>query len=140
MVVGVVMIVIYYTGWDYWQRGFGHQDLRDAGLAAGFDSSVGGGVRANIETLEVRGGTYIVTQIALAGPLQLLKACDLIRSRIPPELGLENTLKDLLRKIEAKDRWHPISEYRGQEHEVMYLIRMDCLDFSPRKGSLRPKC
>lgn len=139
VIVGAALVVIFYSGWDLWRRGFGQQDFSESSFGGGFDNSTASGVWANVETFQARGCATAISQIALASPLQFLKAHDLIRSRIAPDRGLESTLKDLLRKIEAKDRWHPIAEYRGRETEVMYLVRMGIVEFSARKGLLRPK-
>lgn len=136
-VVGLSMVAVFWTGWDLWRRGFSYQDFADSSFATGFDTSTAGGVHANLATYEARGAGYLLSQIALSAPLQFLKAGDLLRSRITPDLGLESELESLLEKIRAKNRWHPITDYPDRRIEVMYLVRMGLADFSPRKGSLK---
>ncbi|MCB1231962.1 MAG: hypothetical protein KDN19_16960 [Verrucomicrobiae bacterium] len=128
-----------WTGWDLWHRGFGSQDFLESDFANGFDRSSASGMWANHQIAEARGLSYVVSQIALAGPLQLLKAYDLIRSRIVAERGLETNLETTLQSIESKRGWQPIANYRGKESEVMYLIRLGKLEFSPRKGVIKAK-
>ncbi|MCB1092360.1 MAG: hypothetical protein KDL87_12565 [Verrucomicrobiae bacterium] len=133
------LVVAYFSGWDLWRRGFGLPAAEDSDLLRGLDSSTFSGTWTNYQTLEIRGYTFLLIQLALSAPLQWLRAWDLHRSKIPNELGLESHLQDLLRQVESKNRWHPITDYRGDESGIMYLVRMGRIDFSPRKGVLKSK-
>ena len=134
-----VLVIVFYTGWDRWRRGFGQAEFSESFFAESFDNSVGGGMHANLALADDRIIGYVVTAIALAAPLQLLKTYDLVRSLIPNHAALELSLKRLLGTIESMGRWHAITDYTGQEREIMYLVRMGKIDFSPRRGSLRAK-
>jgi hypothetical protein len=131
------MFGVFWTGWDLWRRGFGQQDFLDSEFSAGFDRSTASGCWANYQTADARGASYLMSQVALAAPIQLLKGFDLLRSRIEIQPGLNAELEVLLEMIRRRKAWHPISEYGQRSIHVAYLIRMGKVDFSPRKGVIK---
>ncbi len=100
--------------------------------------STGGGSYVQAEyAWNVGAPAYVISQIVLAGPLQLLKAWKRYRTLIPNNGRLEADLKALLDEVRAIGRWHEISSYPGREQQVGYLIRMNKVEFSPRTGKLK---
>ena len=82
---------------------------------------------------------YILTQIFLSAPLQWLKARDRLRSLITENPELEQRLKVLLEDIDNTSRWHSIKNYQDQSQALTYLVQMDAIQFSPRKGLIHRK-
>jgi hypothetical protein len=87
----------------------------------------------------ITGPAYLLTQIFLVGPLQILGAYERCRNLIGPDSALEPRLRELLSRIKAKNKWEGISDYPEQEREVALLIRMGKLDFSRTKARFRAK-
>ena len=82
---------------------------------------------------------YMLSQIFLAGPLRVLRAFEHWKSRIPNSPVLENELIALHGQLRAKNKWLPVSEFVGREQHIVYLARLDLIDWSPRKGTLRAR-
>jgi hypothetical protein len=87
----------------------------------------------------VTGPAYIVSRIALAAPLRLLRAIDCFQAILPPDAELEAELMRCLDQIKSVNRWQDVAAYHGHEREISLLIRMELLDYSPRTGKIRAR-
>ncbi len=85
----------------------------------------------------VTGPSYMLSQIFLAGPIQLMKAIGRFRSLIPYSDTLKARIQRQLEKIETAKKWQDLSEYRDNALETLYLIRMNKVQYSPRKIRIR---
>lgn len=80
---------------------------------------------------------YLLTTLFLAGPIQLMQAYDHFQSRIPDEHGLETKLINLLTHLKQIDQWQDFNAHQGHERELIFLIKMGEVDYSPHKGKIR---
>jgi uncharacterized membrane protein len=131
----VVLVVI--LGILEHRRGGGHRDYHETDLFPGFDRSTGSGYWANARVQEVTAPAYFLSQIFLAAPLQVLRGLERLHSRLPGTRDLEERLTTLLETVNANPSWHPLRGYGDRAGEIGYLIRMEKVQFSPRKGSVR---
>lgn len=131
----VVLVVI--LGILEHRRGGGHSDYHETDLFPGFDRSTGSGYWANSRVQEVTAPAYFLSQIFLAAPLQVLQGLDRLHSRLPGTRDLEERLASLLETVNANPSWHPLRGYGDRAEEIGYLIRMEKVQFSPRKGTVR---
>ncbi len=53
--------------------------------------------------------------------------------------GLSQRLNVLLEDIDSTSKWHPIKNYQDQSQALTYLLQMDAIQFSPRKGLIHRK-
>ncbi|MEM7144596.1 MAG: hypothetical protein AAF591_05645 [Verrucomicrobiota bacterium] len=136
-VVLVGLLGLTISGWRKWLKGEGHDEYAETDLYFGLSTETSGAYVVEHYATRVTGPAYFLSQLFLAGPLQLLKGWARLRRLIPREAGLEGKLEALRREIEARGKWHSASEYSGRERELAYLVRMGLVDFSPRKGSVR---
>lgn len=119
------------------RRGGGHADFHETDLYPGFDLSSGSGYWANVRVQEVTAPAYFLSQIFLAAPLQILRGMDRLRSRLPESLDLQQRLASLLETVNANPAWHPLQTYADRSEEIGCLVRMEKIQFSPRKGTVR---
>ncbi len=137
-VASVCLLFVMVFGIFEFRRGGGHHGYHESDLYPGFDLSTGSGYLANHRVQEVTAPAYILSQIFLAAPMQLMKGIDRIQSRIPETEDLERRLDSLLREVNATPKWHPLLTYANRAEEIGYLIRMEKIQFSPNKGTVRP--
>lgn len=119
------------------RRGGGHSDYHETDLFPGFDRTTGSGYWANTRVQEVTAPAYFLSQLFLAAPLQVLHGMERLRSRLPATMELEQHLTSLLETVNANSSWHPLRGYGDRAEEIGYLIRMEKVQFSPRKGTVR---
>jgi len=138
--VGLIMVINFVSGHFAWRRGFGHSEYHETDLFidAGIGLS-GAGTVGSLYIARATGPAYLVSQIALAAPLRLLKGRQELRYRVPVRNDFEDRLRGLLNAITDKKRWHSIASYRNLSEEFACLVRLNAVDFSPRKGSVKAR-
>lgn len=99
----------------------------------------GGSAFIHAEASKIVAPAIILVQVFLSAPLQLLEGIDRFRSLLRYSSQLETDLHQLLSEVNAKKKWHPVKNYAGREQQLACLIRMNRIDFSPRKGTVSPK-
>jgi hypothetical protein len=87
----------------------------------------------------ITGPAYVLSQLFLSGPLQLMKGVSRFRSLIKPDAAFEARLVEMLEALRLKKTWHPATAYAGREKELSALISMDRVEYSPRKGTVHTK-
>jgi hypothetical protein len=128
-----VLVIIGVGGFLRWKNGEGFYGYADSSFFTNFEPLSGGAIAVDRGLHRVTGPAYILSQIFLLGPLQLLSAYGHFRSMIPQDQALERGLEDLLVEIRSKKKWEEIVNYPGREKEVALLIRIGKLDFSRTK-------
>ena len=83
--------------------------------------------------------SYILGQIFLAGPLQILRGLEQLRARIPYSARLENELIAFRDELRTTRRWLLVSDFKDREKHIAYLARLKLVDFSPRKGTFKAR-
>ena len=137
LAIGAVTFILIY-GIIQFRRGAGHSAFHETDLYPGFDLSFTSGYLANYRIQQVTAPAYFLSQFFLAAPLQLMEGITRLRSRIEESHGLETELTSVLDRVNATQKWHPLSLYTHCATEVGYLIRMGKVQFSPNKGTVRP--
>lgn len=82
---------------------------------------------------------HIFTNTLIAAPIQLRKAYNHFQLLIPDEHGLEGKLSSLLKALQKIGKWHHFDAHPGHERELIFLINMGKVDYSPMKGKIRAK-
>ncbi len=136
-IAGGAAFLVMVVGWIRGKRGRGHYGFGESGLHVQLEPVGGGAVMSNIYAQRVTAPTYVLGQLFLAAPLQFLKAWHCFHSRIPENPVLEEQMKGLLEEIRAKGKWQDMAAYQDRMQELLYLIRLGAVEFSPRKGRIR---
>ena len=138
--VVVVMLINFVTGHMAWRRGVGHSGYHETDLF--IDAGIGltgTGTVGSLYIARATGPAYLVSQIALAAPLRLFKGLQDLRYRVADNREFEQRLRGLLDIITSKKRWHPIAPYRELSAEFACLVRLEAVDFSARKGTVKAR-
>ena len=139
LVVAIVLIN-FVTGYLAWRRGIGHSDYHESDLFVGGGLGLtAGSTVGSIYAARASVPAYLLSQIALAAPLRLFKGIRELRLRAPVSQELENRIRGLLDEITDKKRWHSVAPYRDRAEEFACLVRLDAIDFSPRKGTVKAR-
>jgi hypothetical protein len=133
----LALACITFSGWRTWKKGEGFQSYSESAFYHDF----GGGAKTagDHRGAKMTGLAYVLSQAFLAGPLLMLRSLHRIRTRVPEEAGLEQKLAHLLAVLHAANKWQGLSDYPGQEREVLLLNLMKKIDFSQHKGNARFK-
>jgi len=130
------MIFIIYKGVQRWRMGVGNLTISEAS----FQLPESSGLMMNIADSKLRQNVafgYIFNSFFLAAPLQMMKAYDHFNGLIPTEFGLDAKLQALLKTITDVNKWQNFTDYPGQERELIFLINMGKVDYSPTKGKIK---
>lgn len=136
-IAAVAVGIIFVSGMTHHARGLSHSGYEESSLYPDLPIETGGAAVVDFYTHRVTGCAYLLSQFFLAGPLQLCRGIARFRSRIRDEPGLDQRLTETLESIESADRWQPLGDYRDRAQEVVYLIRMNRIQYSSRKGRVR---
>lgn len=135
--IGAVAL-IYWEGFRRTKNGQGLDEFAESPLYLGLDWSNGGAMLVEMEVARVTGPAYALVQLFLCGPLQLLKCRAYLASRIEPHAGLAQNLQHLLDRIVQNGKWHRVETYHAEYPELRQLVSMELVDFSARKGLVKP--
>ena len=140
-VAAVALAGITFSGWRTWKNGEGFQSYTESAFYHDFGGAAETAAAHAVDHhgAKITGPAYVLSQAFLAGPLLLLKGIDRFRNRVPQEVGLDQKLVCLLAVLHAANKWQGLSDYPGQEREVLLLARMKKVDFSAHKGQARFK-
>lgn len=141
LVALVVLVGITFSGWRTWQNGQGFQTYAESALYhdLGGAADTAGAHVVDHYMGKVTGPAHVLSQLFLGGPLLLLRGLHRFRRLVPNEDGLDQKLTRLLAVLHAANKWQGLSDYPGQEREVLLLGHMKKIDFSSHKGQARFK-
>lgn len=125
------------TGYGMWRRGENPEDLPFPG--PDIEPVSGGAWAVRNRVLRVTGTAYFLTQVFLAGPLQILKGIGQLRSVIRYSPQYEARLGELLGAIRAEPRWLSLESVEEYRREASDLIRMGYLDFAAKEGKIKAR-
>jgi hypothetical protein len=134
-VVGVAIVCM--VGYLRHRKGQGHYGFHESGMHVNFETVSSGAFVTNFYAQRITAPAFLLGQIFLAAPLQLLKGIRYLKERVPREHGLEQKLEVLLTEVRAKAKWHGVKDYQDRMQEMLYLVRLDKVEFSPRQGRVR---
>ncbi|HCN30918.1 MAG TPA: hypothetical protein DIT64_19815 [Verrucomicrobiales bacterium] len=129
----------WVTGYGRWKTGGGLFSYHESALYHDLDGETAGACVADFYAHRVTGPAYMLGQVFMAGPLSILRAWTLLRSRLPVTPGLEKALEDTLAMLQAANKWQGLDEYPANKKEILHLAQMDLIDFSAFKGAPRFK-
>jgi hypothetical protein len=140
-VAAVALAGITFSGWRTWQNG---QDFQTYAESALYHDLGGAADTAGAHVVDhymgkVTGPAHVLSQLFLGGPLLLFRGLHRFRRLVPNEDGLDQKLARLLAVLHAANKWQGLSDYPGQEREVLLLAHMKKIDFSAHKGQARFK-
>ena len=127
---------IIHKGVQRWKMGVGNLTLSEASIQLPESS----GLMMNIADSKLRKNVafnYILTSFFLAAPLQMMQSYGHFNSTIPDEHGLETKLQSLLKTLQQINKWQDFTAYPGHERELIFLINMRKVDYSPAKGKIK---
>jgi hypothetical protein len=133
----IIMIII---GLRRSQDGPGYYSLAESGIhAPDSESNVW---NRRLATQDRRGNAlffHVFSNTLIAAPIQLRKAYNHFQRLVPNEHGLEIKLTTLLTTLQNIGKWHDFDAHPGHERELIFLINMGKVDYSPMKGKIRAK-
>ena len=132
----ICIIAIAVTGFKRWQMGVGNLTMTEASIPT-LDTHPLLASMSDKRMVQSATINYILATFFLAAPLQMLKAYEHLRLRIPEEHGLEMHMLELLADIQRVGKWHDFSNYPGRERELIFLINMGKVDYSSQKGRIK---
>lgn len=127
---------IIYKGVQRWKMGVGNLSLSEASIQLPESS----GLMMNIADTKLRQNAvfhYLISSFFLAAPLQMMRAYGHFTGTIPDEHGLEAKLQTLLNALQQTNKWQDFHAYPGHERELIFLINMGKVDYSPAKGKIK---
>jgi len=139
LIAGLCCALIAVTGWLRWKSGGGYHLFHESGMMPKGEPHSGIAWEVQRTANRIGAWSYLLGQIFLAGPLQILSAFDRLRMRIPNAPTLEAELLTFRDQLREKNRWLPIAGFSGREQHVAYLARLGLVDFSERKGTLKAR-
>ena len=85
----------------------------------------------------VTGPAYFLTILFLSAPMQMIKAYEHFQAVIPLDSQLEQRMIQLLAEIQSTNKWQDFNAHPGHERELIFLIKMGKVEYSPQKGRIR---
>ena len=139
LIAWICVASIALVGYLRWRKGGGYHHFHESGMMPTVEPHTGLGLEVHTKANRLGAWAYLLGQLFLAGPLQILGAYDRLQRRIPDSPLLENELIAFRDKLRAKNRWLPISDFTDREQQLAYLSRLGLVDFSPRKGTFKAR-
>lgn len=140
--IGIIALAgVTWSGYRTWKRGEGFKSYVESSLHTNLSSSAdtAGAEVVDYYTQRITGPAYVLSQIFLGGPLFALRGLRHFKQLLPNETGLEQKLHAMLGILQKANKWQSITEYPGQEREILMLAQMKKIDFSAHKGIPRFK-
>jgi len=135
------LVGVTWSGYHTWKRGQGFQTYIESALYHNLAGAAdtGGAEVVDYYARQVTGPAFVLSQIFLGGPLFALRGLRHFKQLLPNEAGLEQKLHSMLGVLRQANKWQSITEYPGQEREILMLAQMKQIDFSAHKGTPRFK-
>ncbi len=134
---GVLLTII--CGHQVWRTRGGLFSYHESAFYQQYDFVSGGAVVVDHYVHRVTAPAYVIAQIMLAGPLQVLRTATLIASLLPSDTDSERRHAEALAALKAANKWQSIAEYPEMRLEILHLAQMGLIDFSAHKGVPRIK-
>jgi hypothetical protein len=137
----VGLLGITWSGYGTWKRGRGFQSYVESSLYTNLSASAdtAGAAVVDYYTQRITGPAHVLSQIFLGGPLFALKGFRHFQQMLPNEAGLEQKLHATLSILRKANKWQSMTDYPGQERDILMLAQMKQIDFSAHKGTPRFK-
>lgn len=138
--IGIIgLAATWISGYKTWKEKGGLYSYHQSGLYHDLEEDTPGAWMVGLHTHRITGPAYILGQLFMAGPLSILRARTLLASRIDASPALEANLVSTLHILRTAGKWQGLQEHPGLRDEILYLARMELIDFSDHKGTPRFK-
>ena len=127
------------SGYNSWKTRGGGFSYHESGLYHQLEYIGGGAFTVDRLAHRVSVPAYVLSQVFMEGPMNLLKAWELWHSLIPESAELEARLEETLGALRKANKWQNLREYPSSKKEILYLAQMGFLDYSAFKGEPRFK-
>lgn len=138
-----ILITVGGTGFVYlvgllhcWrENGFalpGPTDLFEQGSF----SSQAGFAEKHVNSYATNAAAGLVT-LFYAAPTRMIRAIQCLTDLIRFSPTLEQDLEKMLLRIKSVGEWHDARKYRAESFLMLYLVKMEQVDFSPHKGRIK---
>jgi hypothetical protein len=134
-ITAAVLLVITISGWKQHRSGQ-DPDMNDAVMWKG-DVETFGAAEMQYRVNQVSSSAWLLSSLFTAGPLGILRACDLWKSCLPVDDDLERRMSLLLRELKSRNQWVSADSFRDHWEPLSALIRTGHVEFSSIKGRLR---
>lgn len=136
-VVGVCLVG--FSGYRTWKTKGGLHSYHESAFYHDLGEGSGGAVMVDFYAHRVTAPAHLLNQLFLSGPLRLLEAWTLFKSRLPNDPDLESQLQKALATLKVANKWQSLSDYPSQRNEILHLAQIGLVDFSAHKGEPRIK-
>lgn len=136
--LGCVLCVLF-SGYRRWKNGADEFAVGESFISNQLDPDSGGAWGTQNYVNRITGPAFYLTAIFLAAPDQLFKAWDHFQSTIPLDDALEQRMLDLLDRLKQINKWQNFNTHQGVERELIFLIKMGQVQYSPQKGRIKAR-
>lgn len=133
----LLVVLVYVLGFIDLARHGGLRSYHYSSLYFDFDLSTASGTVTDYYVSQATTSAYMISQILLCAPIQLIKFVSCLLSKIQNEPRTEQALTKLLGEIRENGKWHEAATYSDRLNLLGHLINMDKVDFSARKGVVK---
>lgn len=133
------LALVGFSGYRTWRAKGGLHSYHESAFYHDMGEGVGSAEMLDYYAHRVTAPAHLLNQLFLAGPLRLLDAWTVWKSRLPESAELEGRLEKTLATLKAANKWQSISEYPALRTEILHLAQMELIDFSAYKGEPRIK-
>jgi len=131
------VLAVAISGFRRWKNGQGHFTMAEASIPDNTDTNLFSRNIAQQDLTSNATAIYLLTTLFLAAPIQLLKAYDHFQALIPLDDALENRMLNLLSQLQGLNKWQNFNAHAGAERELIFLIKMSKVQYSPTKGTIK---
>jgi hypothetical protein len=139
IVASICVIIVLVSGYLTWRSQGGLHGYHESSLYHDLGEDTAGAYVVDHYAHRVTAPAYVLVQLFLSGPLQLLRCRTLLGSLVPKSPELELRLQSTLETLRRANKWQSLNEYPSLRTEVLYLAQMGLIDFSAHKGVPRFK-
>lgn len=136
-IASACVLGIAASGFHRWKNGQGHFTIAEALIPDNTHTSLLNWHTYQKDLTSNATATYLLTTLFLAAPIQALKAYDHFQSIIPLDSALEDRMLALLAHLKQLNKWQNFTDHPGKERELIFLIKMDKVQYSPTKGAIK---
>ena len=134
-ITAAVLLVITVSGWRQHRSGQ-DADMSDAVFWKGGVETYGA-AEAQYRVNQLSSSAWFLASIFTAGPVGILRACDLWKTCLPVDDDLERRMSLLLRELKSRGQWVAADSFRDHWEPLSALIRTGHVQFSSIKGRVR---
>ncbi len=133
------LLAIYFSGYRQWKAKGGLRSYHESALYHELTIESGGAAAVDLYAHRITAPAHVLSQLFLAGPLLLFKACSNFASLISRAEGMEERTGRVLSELRAANKWQGFQDHPNAREEILLLAQMGQIDFGIVKGVPRFK-